>query len=176
MTRLEEAKAAATAADAQYQGWRNEYEGPLTEIRRAAATLGLESGVPLHASLETEVESRDRQLARQQQLAVKSAELTSRVAEHVSTLTALDGEIAQTEVRAGSLASGLALLRDEIIDDVCPVCDRDYSELARGRLHAHVERRIEKITTKGRELERLREQRDEVRVELRSAQRELVGP
>ena len=174
VARLEEAKAAAVVADAQYECWRNEYEGPIAEIRREAAMLGLESGIPLQASFETEIKRRDRQLARQQQIAVKSAELTPRVADLGTALTALDGEIAQTEVRAGSLASGLALLRDEVTDDLCPVCDRDYSELGRGHLHAHVERKIDEITTKGRELVRLREQRDGVRVELQSAQRGLA--
>ena len=175
VARLEEAKTAAVVANAQYESWRNEHERPIAEIRREAAMLGLESGIPLQTSLETEIKRRDLQLARQQQFAVKSAELTSNIAELGTALTALDGEIAQTEVRTGSLASRLALLRDEVTDDICPVCDRDYSELGRGHLRAHIERKIDEITTKGRELVRLREQRDGVRVELRSAQQGLAA-
>ena len=174
VTRLKEAKAASTMAEAQYKRWRNEYEGPLGEVRREAAKLGLESSIPPQVSLETEIERWDRQLARQQQIADKRAELTSQVADLVSALTVLDGEIAQREVRAGSLASGLALFRDEVTDDLCPVCDRDYSELGKGHLHAHIERKINEITTKGRELVESKEQRGLVRIELGSTQRELA--
>ena len=175
VARLEEAKAAAAAAVAKYEGWHNEYQGPMAEIRSDAATLGLESDVPLGAVLDREIQRCDRQLARQEQIAVKVAELTSNVAGHASTLTAIDEEIAYAEVRAGSLASGLALLRDEATDDVCPVCDRDYSELGSGHLHTHIERKIEEITTRGRELERLRQQRDDVRAQLQLAQREAAA-
>ena len=172
--RLEEAKAAAAKAEVQYKRWRNEYQGPIAEVRREASKLGLESGIPPQASLETEIEMCDRQLARQQQIADKNAELTLRVAELASALTVLDGEITRREVRAGSLASGLALLRNEVTDDLCPVCDRDYSELGKGYLHAHIEWKINEITTKGRELVDLKYQRDLVRIELGSTQRELA--
>ena len=175
VARLEEAKVAAAEAIAQYEAWQNEHQDPAAKIRSEVATLGLESDVPLQAVLEREIERCDRQLARQEQIAVKGAELTSRAAGLASTLTALDEEVAQAEVRAGSLASGLALLRDEVADNVCPVCDRDYSELGSGHLQAHIARKIDQITTKGRELERLRQQRDDVRTQLQLAQREVAA-
>ena len=175
VTRLEDAKIAAAMAEGQYEDWRNNNEGPLAEARREAAGLGLESSIPPQASLETEIDRCNRQLARQRQIVDKKAVLTPRLAELTSALTALDREIAQREARVGSLASGLALLRDEVTDDVCPVCDRDYSELGRGRLHAHIERKLNEVTTKGRELVNLREQRDVVHIELGSAQRELAA-
>ncbi len=175
LIRLEEAKVAVAMAESQYECWRKEYEGPLADVKREATKLGFESGIPSQSSLETEIKRWDLQLARQQVNADKSAEMTARVADLASALKVLDGEIAQREVRAGSLASGLSLLRDEVTDDLCPLCDRDYSELGKGYLRAHIERKINEITTKGRELMEFKEQHDLVRIELRSTQQELAA-
>ena len=54
----------------------------------------------------------------------------------------IDTEIGQISAEAGGLASALGELSSHIKTDVCPVCNRDFSELHSGPLMEHVQQRI----------------------------------
>ena len=56
--------------------------------------------------------------------------------------TVIETEIGQISSDAGVLASALGELSSYIKSDVCPVCDRDFSELHNGPLNEHVQRKI----------------------------------
>lgn len=57
-------------------------------------------------------------------------------------MSAIDGEVGQISTNAGVLASALGELTSYIDSDVCPICDRDFSELRRGSLSEHAQHKI----------------------------------
>lgn len=57
-------------------------------------------------------------------------------------ITVIDGEVGQLSADAGVLSSVLGELGSYIKNDICPVCERDFSELHQGSLHEHVQRRV----------------------------------
>jgi exonuclease SbcC len=57
-------------------------------------------------------------------------------------MTIIDAEVGQLSANAGVLSSVLGELGSYINNDICPVCERDFSELHQGSLHEHVQRRV----------------------------------
>jgi len=67
-------------------------------------------------------------------------------------LTTIDSEIAQISSIAGSLGSVLAELSSFIVDDTCPVCERDFGELDAGSLGEHVHAKVRALSASAERL------------------------
>ena len=76
-------------------------------------------------------------------------------------MTIIETEIAQISADAGALASALSELSSYIKSDVCPVCDRDFSELHSEPLNEHVQRRIMNLSASASRLLTLSKSRGE---------------
>lgn len=61
-------------------------------------------------------------------------------------LSTIDSEIAQISSSAGSLGSVLAELSSFIVNDLCPVCERDFGELGAGSLGEHVHAKVRALS------------------------------
>ena len=171
--RLRGAQVALDQASAAYKEWHERYGAPITALRQDARAAGLQADDVLRASLDSEVTRIDAQLHRHEsslrEIMVASEQSTSlRLAlEQVQT------DIAEAEGRAGTLAAGLAALRNYVSANTCPVCDRDFSELGTGHLAPHLDQKIAQLTNQGRELQSLNQQRDQVAAQLRDADHRL---
>lgn len=76
---------------------------------------------------------------------------------------------------AKALASALAGIVPHIEDEICPVCDRDFSDLHSGPLSAQVAARIATLTSEAGRLQALASERAEEARRITEAQRELLG-
>jgi len=76
-------------------------------------------------------------------------------------ITIIETEISQISADAGGLASALGELSSYIKSDICPVCDRDFSELHSGALSEHVHRRISHLSASASRLLTLGKSRGE---------------
>lgn len=171
--RLDEARIAAAAAAQAYQEWLDTYEAPVAALQADAAQLDLDGDGALGNRLDTELASIDAQLARHEDAVSDVTGATALLAELTAKLDALLERIAQVEREAGSLASSLAALREHIVDDICPVCDRDFTEVSGDHLASHLQAKIAQISDRGRELEELQSQRYETVPDLHQAVRSL---
>ena len=168
--RLNEARAAAAAATAAAEEWRTTYEAPVAALRSDIASLGIESGRGLAESLAAEAGALERRLMEHESTKKHMGVAAQNVIDLRGQLEAVDVEISRAEMRAGSLATGLAALREAISGDLCPVCGRDFSEMSVGSLLQHIDRKIDDFTNEGAELQAMAIRRTELTRLLRSAE------
>ena len=160
--RLDEAQNAVDRATTAHEQWRQEYEAPIASLRADVASAGLEVDDEFEVVLDNEVSRIDALLERHDSSLDRSRQAGQEVTDLKSTLEGVQAQVSRAESRAGSLASALAALREHVSQEVCPVCDRDYSELASGHLEDHFDRKIRQLTDQGHQLRDLIEQRESV--------------
>lgn len=85
----------------------------------------------------------------------------------------IDGEVAQLSSSAGSLGAALAELTSFVSDEICPVCDRDFSEVSEVPLHEHVHGKVRMLSASAERLLTLGRSRSEVQVTIERLEREI---
>lgn len=88
-------------------------------------------------------------------------------------LETIDGELSRISSDAGSLGAALAELSTFITEDICPVCDRDFSETKQGTLTDHVHTKVRTLSTSAQRLLDLSGTRSEQQVLIDNLDREL---
>jgi exonuclease SbcC len=165
--------------EAALRRWNDEQTTELFSLLDEAASLGIDTGEPraavgdrlsmAHTGATDAILSLERTVEAGANLADRIEALDQQVATLRLTAAATDASIAEAQETAGTLATGLAAVRDHITGETCPVCDRDYSELPGGSLRAHIDAKIDAISAQGEELRRLRARRDDVARDLGAA-------
>ena len=168
--RLNEARSSVAAADAAVQAWRASYEVPIQALRDDVTALGLGTDPTVRQSLSEETEAIELRLAEHDAAVAQLAEGRKNVADLQRRLESVNSEISAGESRAGTLATGLAALRDQASENMCPVCDRDFSEVSEGHLLEHIDRKIADLTSVGAEIQSLSDERVQLAALLRTAQ------
>jgi exonuclease SbcC len=90
-------------------------------------------------------------------------------------LVEIDNALSTSAENTKTLATALAAVAPHIHTEQCPVCDRNFSDLARGPLSAHVARKIAELTGEAGRLQALSAERAEVTGRLSVAQRDLLA-
>ena len=85
----------------------------------------------------------------------------------------IDEELSRLSSTAGSLGGALAELTLFISNDVCPVCDRDFSELSKVPLSEHIQTKVRTLSTSAQRLLTLGRARSEVQVNIERLDREI---
>lgn len=173
-SRLNEARAAAAAASSAVEAWRTAHDAPIAALRSEVASLDIETSSGLSESLLAEASALERRL-------VEHGAASRQIDAVVQHMDNLRGELENTtagitslEKRAGALTTGLATLRDEISGEICPVCDRDFSEVSAGHLLEHINRKLRSIAHESIELQAMVDRRTEIVAILRSKEREVT--
>jgi exonuclease SbcC len=86
---------------------------------------------------------------------------------------AIDTQIVTLSGDAGSLSSALAELSSFISDDICPMCERDFSETGQGPLHEHVASKVRRLSGSAERLLTLGKSRGEAQVNVERLEREI---
>lgn len=74
-----------------------------------------------------------------------------------------------------TLANALAGIAPHVVGEICPVCDRDYSEHQSGPLSVHIATKIGTLTSEAGRLQSLATERAEETTRLDQAKREKLG-
>lgn len=171
--RLEEARAAFAAASAEYERW-SESHGKSIEAWRSDAIrqdLDVSTGAP--DALDEELRRIDRALSRQRELSETTTRLEQQLTDSRTQLQVIEAQLSGAQEHAGSLAEGLAALREHAADNACPVCDRDFGEVSATHLVTHIDIKIAELTTQGAELREFRQQRDTMAAQVQGEEQAL---
>lgn len=171
--RLEEARAALSAASAEYERWNELHGTTLQTWRSDAAGLELDVSAGTADAVDEEIQRIDRSLARQDELSEVATRLEQELREGRAGLQVLERQLSGAQEHAGSLAEGLAALREHAADDVCPVCDRDFREVSVTHLVSHIDLKIGELTTQGAQLREFRQHRDAVALQVQRNEQAL---
>jgi DNA repair protein SbcC/Rad50 len=126
------------AASERLRLWQQQFEGPIRDLRARVARVlpnidrsrsDTEDYQRLAlAALREQKKQAEEQSARAAQGARRQAEVADELSVARKNLQTVDEEIGRIATNSGSLAAILAELTSLISTDVCPVCDRDFTE------------------------------------------------
>lgn len=165
------------------EAWRDAHEDRIAALRKRAEAL-----LPT-ANLPTSAEAFQREAVRllrteQQQAAARTsgaAKASDRRAVAESELevarkqlSTIDTELGRITPTSGDLGAVLAEITSYISDDICPVCDRDFSQMAAGSLADHVHAKVRTLSTSGQRLLDLSRTRGEQAATIEKLERELA--
>jgi exonuclease SbcC len=162
--------------------WEAQYGARLTAIRSRVEALFPDVSLPsdpeqfANAAL-TRLRTEHRQLSdRTSQARADIARYALARDERDASLRrreAIDDEVARLPSSAGSLGAALAELTSFISNDLCPVCDRDFSELSKGSLGDHLHSKVRTLSASAERLLTLGRTRSEVQVSVERLEREI---
>jgi len=173
--RLEDARSSLALASAAFQRWKEEEEAAILEWHTAATALGLDGSEGSAEPLNVEIARIDESFEHQDEVVTRAGELEARIAERRERHQAIEERLLEAQETVGSLAEGLAALREHAVENVCPVCDRDFSEVSTIHLTRHIDQKIAEITSRGAELGESRRQRDAVAEDILRGESLLAG-
>jgi exonuclease SbcC len=104
---------------------------------------------------------------------LKRSELERQLAEARTRLQRLDHELAAVSNADEAFGRGLSDLMTHVEGDICPVCDRDYSEVSDTPLSAHVAAKVAVMIEQAGRLQSLLSSRASTQAEVSRLDREL---
>ena len=174
--------AGADEASGAFARWEAEYGERVNALRRRIE--GLLPDVSLPSDPEQFAEAAMTRLRTEpKQLSDRASQARADIARHavaqderdvaLRQRDTIDEEIARLSSSAGSLGSALAELTSFIIDEICPVCDRDFSEVSKLPLSEHVNGKVRTLSASAERLLTLGRTRSEVQVTIERLDREI---
>lgn len=174
--------ARADEASKAFSRWELEYGERIRVLRSRTEHLLPDSSLPSDPGQFAEAALK-RLRTEQKQLFTRVSEARADIAryavaqdEHTVALRqrdTLDEEAGRLSSTAGSLGSALAELTSFITDEICPVCDRNFSEISHARLSEHVHGKVRKLSASAERLLTLGRTRSEVQVMIERLTREI---
>lgn len=165
------------------EAWRRKHEVRVTAARKRAEMLLPSVDLPAtpkafaDASLKL-LRAERLQAAGRSNLAAQAIQRRSAVEAELEVarkqLETIDGEIGRVAPTARDLGAALAQITSFIVDDVCPVCDRDFAEQGTGELADHVHRKVQTLSTSAQRLLDLSRTRGQQQSRIEALARELA--
>lgn len=162
--------------------WDERFGGRVKALRQNAEELLPNTSLPSspdhfsEAVLPGLVTARDQLVKRTEQARadiVRYAAAKEELSVHTKQCLIIDEELSRLSNNAGSLAVALAELTSFISDEICPVCDRDFSELGKEPLGDHVHSKVKILSASAERLLVLGRARSEAQVSIERLEREI---
>lgn len=160
---LEEAHTKLQAAEAAYQEWHAEGGVRIRSVESRCSALGLAPDDDPLESATREIQVIDQSLKKQSNLVeVELPEAREALDRAEARMDAVARALAAEQEQAGQLVEGLSALRAYVAENgsICPICDRDYSEVSRTTLGEHLDQKLSALAARGERLHSLRVERD----------------
>lgn len=177
------AERAASATVAALETWRSGPGNALDQaLQRASAFFPDQQQAAAHTTqglhlaavraVDTELQRLDGLLKRAAEDDTKLATLSQDIERATARGAILDQQAAALAQDAGQIAKVLSDLVPHIHTDDCPVCGRDFGEISKTGLAAHVSARISELTERAGRLQAVSRERSQTSAALTDAQRQ----
>jgi exonuclease SbcC len=169
--RIQETRTALAAATAERQTW-DATEGVTVRAWEAAAkAAGAQLKSEPRLSVEQAADLVLRDLGRASEVRAQVESVRAQLDSDQSELDGLEARLADAHEHSSALVESLTVLRTIVGgSNVCPVCDRNYTETGAHSLPAHIDSKLAELTTHGQQLVDLRSERDQVAARVASAE------
>jgi exonuclease SbcC len=173
---------AAEEAGTQFARWEAEHAARVGVLRQRLEALLPNLSLPGDPERFAE-EALARLRTEHKQLGDRAAQVRADIARHAEAhderevalqrRKTIDEEIGRLSSTAGSLGSALAELTSFISGDICPVCDRNFSEVSESPLSDHVHAKVRILSASAERLLTLGRSRSEAQVTIERLNREI---
>lgn len=139
--------------------WEATHGSDIAQWREAAQSFGITDDPEESPVLERIIERADATELRRRQLLSDRASANGLLLERQAALVGIEQQLQGAREVAGTFVEALAALRPHVLDDLCPICDRDYGEVGRLSLAEHLNQKIDELTRHGERLANLQSAR-----------------
>jgi exonuclease SbcC len=144
-----------------------------SDISLSSESGYVERAKVLTARIANDRERVERVLAAHEAALLNRSDLDRQLAEARTRLERLDLELAAVSTANEAFGRGLSDLMTHVEGDICPVCDRDYSEVSDTPLSAHVAAKVAVMIEQAGRLQSLLSSRGSTQAEASRLDREL---
>lgn len=161
--RIQEARAAVEAATADQEAWEGAEGAKARAWEAAAQAAGADTRSEPRIAVERASSLALQELENDSNIRARAEVVSTQLAADRNELDELQTRLADAREHSSALIESLAAL-STVIDNsnVCPVCDRNFTETGPHSLIAHVETKLAELTTHGQQLIDLRNERDQL--------------
>lgn len=169
--RIHETRAVLAATTADLKTWDAAEGAAVRAWEAAAEAAGAQLSSGPRRSVEQTADVVLRDLGRAAEVRTRAEVVRAQLQSDESELEVLEARLADAHEHSSALVEGLTVLRNTVSDsNVCPVCDRNYTEVSAHNLLAHIDWKLAELTTHGQQLVDLRFERDQVAARVASAE------
>lgn len=172
----------ADDASKEFARWDAEYGPRITILRGSVESMLPDVSMPSDLAQFAD-EALKRLRTEQNQLTERASQARTDIARYAMAQDerdvalrqrdTIDEEVTRLSSSAGSLGSVLAELTSFVVDDICPVCDRNFGEVSKGSLTEHVHGKVRALSASAERLLTLGRTRSEVQVTIERLEREI---
>jgi exonuclease SbcC len=161
--RIEEARIESAAAHAAKTAWETTDVMKVHAWEAKAHAAGVDLRNDLSAAVESAEKSTLEDLRVASQLHARATSIRKQLDADRAGLHLLQRGLADAHEHSSALVEGLVALRSVVeTTDMCPVCNRDFSETGEQPLHVHVDAKLAELTNHGHQLLAQRNERDQL--------------
>ncbi|WP_229940098.1 AAA family ATPase [Plantibacter cousiniae (nom. nud.)] len=161
--RIEETRAALASAIAAKDDWERTDRSGIDAWEREAQAVGVDLRVGPSTAVQHATHLVVKQLEAGAEVEVRAEAVGAELGAGRAELEALQKRLSDAHENSSALVEGLTALRSVVeASNICPICDRDITEIRRHSLRAHVDAKLDELTSHGQQLVKLRADRDEL--------------
>lgn len=173
--RIQETRTSLAAATADKEAWEATDGAKVRAWELAAQAAGVNLFSEPRIAVEHATSLALHDLENAADVRARAESVRTQLQAHRTELDELQARLADAQEYSSALVESLAALRT-VIDNsnMCPVCDRDFTETGHRSLPAHINTKLAALTTHGQQLVDLRNERDRLAARVTRAEVEYA--
>lgn len=161
--RIEETRTALASATAAKEDWARTDRVEIDAWEERAQAAGVDLRVVPSTAVQHATHSIVKELEAGAEIEARAESVGTELGAGRAELDGLQRRLSDAHENSSALVEGLTALRRVVeASNICPVCDRDFTEVHTHSLRAHVDAKLDELTSHGQQLVKLRAKRDEL--------------
>lgn len=161
--RIEETRIALAAASAEKDVWETTLGARVRAWEAKADAAGVDLSADLSAAVKRATTTTVTELEAAEAVRSRARSVGVQLDAGRTDLDRLRMQLADAHEHSSALVEGLSALRNVVNGtNICPVCDRDFTEIIEVPLREHVDGKLAELTSHGKQLVALRNERDKL--------------
>ena len=161
--RIDETRTALASAKVTKEDWTRTESAKIDAWEDRAKAAGVDLRTVPRSAVQHAIDSIVKEMESGAEVEARVASVGAELGASRAELAMLQKQLSDAHENSSALVEGLTTLRSIVEgNNVCPVCDRDFKEVHTHDLWAHVDAKLDELTSHGQQIVKLRAQRDEI--------------
>ena len=172
MQRIGDAQATLNRVTSHRKMWAANHSTVIQAWETAAQALGFKLRGDRPDAVRQATMRVHAELHSDEALRVQTNDVSAKLVTDRAELDRVQARLVAAHEHSSALVESLIALRTVLQDNVCPVCDRDYTETGHLSLRDHIDKKLSELTAHGQQLLALRSERDKIAASIAHSQAE----